>query len=322
MPDHLIVHVLLQLTNGTGSGAQRRRDALSVLAFMCTCRRLMRLVEESDPIWEAMVKTEVFAPTGADAAGARGATQAARKRFRQLRAISLTGFWQVQGRYASGETYSYEMQLCDFPHSKIWPSRDGAAAGEPDALDLHVFARNPALRSHYALPGAAPDPQDEREAEARLPAHCDWVLGDVAGPWRMRIVAKCTRNMVVFNEVCADDSPHGRWVNLCSAVIAPDGSRMEGVWMQTRDGVSIVSPHNSGTFEAALVETPPAGADHVEWYYAEREKRRRSWAGRTEGGVTYDDGEEGGYTEEHADDDDDNAYDDGNALAHGPEELL
>lgn len=124
-------------------------------------------------------------------------------------------------------------------------------------------------------------------------ARCDWVIGDVAGPWRMRILAKCTRNMVVFNEVCSDESHSGRWVNLCSAVVSADGERMEGIWMQTHDGVVIVSPHNSGTFEATRTAVPPAGADHVEWYFANREARRRAWRGQTEGGLVYDGEAEG-----------------------------
>lgn len=165
-------------------------------------------------------------------------------------------------------------QLCNFPNSKIW---------KEIADDEHAqYVSNPGLHSYYAVAGFPELPV--RDAE-----RCDWVVGDVAGPWRMRILAKCTGNMVVFNECASDDTPHGHWVNICSAVVSPDGKRMEGMWMQTRDGRVIVSPSNSGTFEAVLFESPPEGIDHVEWYYAKRDEQRKAWAGRLEGGLPYDD---------------------------------
>lgn len=74
-------------------------------------------------------------------------------------------------------------------------------------------------------------------------------------------------------------------MNLCSAVVNSDGTRMEGVWMQTRNGVVIVSPNNSGTFEASLTERPPGDAGHVAWYDEHRELQRQRWAGHVEGGV-------------------------------------
>jgi len=267
LPDHVIVHILLQLTTHSDDHASRR-GALAALAFMQTCRRCLQLVESTDALWAAMVRAEIFDPEPSDAAN-----HPARERLRKLRRLSLTGFWSVIGRYAAGDVYTYDMQLCDFPSSRIWPD-DEDDGGPQDPLQP--------LRAHYAMPGLI-DALPSTDGE-----HCDWVVGDVAGPWRMRILAKCTRNMVVFNEVCSDEMPHGRWVNLCSAVISADGTRMEGIWMQTRDGVVIVSPNNSGTFEARRTEVPPAGADHVEWYFKERDARRRQWKGQTEGGLEWE----------------------------------
>lgn len=164
-------------------------------------------------------------------------------------------------------------QLCDLPNSKIWDE----FADEEDTWHI----TNPNLHAHYAVAGSPELPVQDAQ-------RVDWVIGDVAGPWRMRILAKCTRNMIVFNECASDDTPHGRWVNLCSAVVSADGKRMEGIWMQTRDGRVIVSPSNSGTFEAVLFERPPEGVDHLAWYYAARDEQRRAWAGRVDGGLPYD----------------------------------
>jgi hypothetical protein len=118
----------------------------------------------------------------------------------------------------------------------------------------------------------------------------------------MRIVAKAMRQMIVFNEVCSDSTSSGRWVNICSANLSPDGRKMEGIWMQARDGVVIISPCNSGTFEATLTETPPEGVDHLDWYHARRSEQRSAWAGRIEGGLTHDDdafGDEVDWVEEN-----------------------
>jgi len=259
LPDHVIVHLLLQLAP-PDVGHAERRGALAALRLMQTCRRLLRVVESSDEVWGAMVRAEIFLPE------ADGVRHPSREVFRRLRKLSLTGFWRVHGRYASGEAYTYEMQLCDYPNSCI------ASALEPG------HPARACLESHYAAAVHA-------DVSAADGPRCDWVVGDVAGPWKMRIVAKCQGNLLVFNEVCADEPANGRWVNLCSAAVSSDGTRMEGVWMQTRNGVAIVSPNNSGSFEATLEESPPSGVDHAAWYVEQREARRLAWAGRTEGGV-------------------------------------
>ncbi|KAJ1628348.1 hypothetical protein T492DRAFT_1018856, partial [Pavlovales sp. CCMP2436] len=235
LPGHIILHILLQLATAD-SDHHARRDSLSALAFMMTCKRCLKLVESSD--------SELFEPEGEG-------RHPAHEWLRKLRKVSLTGFWHVEGQYGAGEHYSYSMQLCDFPNSKIWQEH-----AENEFAPGHVVA-NPELLAHFAVAGPPDRPVVDSERS-------DWILGDVAGPWRMRIVAKATRNLIAFSEVCSDDTPGSRWVNLCSAVLNAHGTRMEGVWMQARDGNVVVSPSNSGTFEATLVERPPDGSDHVE----------------------------------------------------------
>lgn len=224
LPDSLIVHVVLRLT-ASARGPHGRRDALSALALMRCCRRLLAIIESSDQVWEALVAAELFGPVSADQ------PHPARERFRRLRRLTLTGFWAVSGRYATGETYAYEMQLCDYANSRIWPH----LADEEQPMVWPQFAEdfadeeehaNPMLNAHFARAGMPDGPVRDGQRS-------DWLVGDVAGPWRMRIVAKAVRNMIVFNELCSDDA-EGRWVNLCSAVVSDDGRQMEGVWMQAR----------------------------------------------------------------------------------------
>jgi hypothetical protein len=219
----LIVHVVLRLATNADD-PHSRRDAFSALALMRCCRRLLAIIEASDEVWEAMVAAELFSPTTV------GAPHPARERLRRLRQLSLTGFWAVSGQYATGETYSYEMQLCDFSNTRIWPHLVEDGHAQPILLpqfqvdDEHTV---PVLKAHFARAGLPEAPLCDGQRS-------NWLVGDVAGPWPMRIVAKAVRNMIVFNEVCSDDSSHGRWVNLCSAVVSEDGKRMEGVWMQAR----------------------------------------------------------------------------------------
>lgn len=106
MPDQVIVHILLQLTDSSASHFARR-DALSALAFMSTCRRMLQLVESNNAVWAAMVRAELFAPEPEE----DGKLHSTRARFRQLRRLSLTGLWKVVGRYAAAGEYSYTMQV-------------------------------------------------------------------------------------------------------------------------------------------------------------------------------------------------------------------
>ncbi|KAJ1639035.1 hypothetical protein T492DRAFT_939686 [Pavlovales sp. CCMP2436] len=209
LPGHIILHILLQLATAD-SDHHARRDSLSALC--------LKLVESSDYLWDAMGR------------------HPARERRRKLQK-------HVEGRYGAGEHYSYSMQLCDFPNSKIWQE-----CAENEFAPGHVVA-NPELLAHFAVAGSPDRPVVDSERS-------DWILGDVAGPWRMRIVAKATRNLIAFSEVCSDDTPGSRWVILCSAVLNAHGTRMEGVWMQARDGNVV----------ATFVERRPDGSDHVEWY--------------------------------------------------------
>jgi hypothetical protein len=147
LPDHLIAHILLHLTDHM-SDHHTRRDSLSALAFMCTCKRLLRLVESSDAIWEAMVQAELFAP--ADEAK----LHPARERFRGLRKLSLTGFWQVKGRYSAGETYSYEMQV-SLPSTRLRlraRERSAGAIARARARSARVIARALERSAGHARP--------------------------------------------------------------------------------------------------------------------------------------------------------------------------
>ena len=211
---------------------------------------------------------------------------------------------------------AHYLQLCDMPNSQIWKEM---SEDEIEQLMLGEPVSNPGLHAHYAVAGHPMLPT------VRDSARVDWLIGDVVHPWRMRIFARCTRNMVLFSEVCSDDTPHGRWVNLCSAVVSADGTRMEGLWMQTRDGRVIVSPSNSGTFEAKLVERPPDGVEHVAWYYAKRDERRRAWAARIVGGLAAehdapnDDDDDDEPDLETIDDDDEEGGEDSDAPSDGGE---
>lgn len=196
LPEPILVHILLQLVDK--SGLYARADALSALSFMLTCKQVAHLVASSDEVWAAMLRAELFVPEEA------GKLHSARARFLQLRRLSLSGFWRVVGHYATGEEYTYRMQLCDVSNSHIWAEEEEGAADDPWAAELGV-----GLQFHFGIAGLPNVPR--RDAQ-----RCDWVIGDVAGPWRMRILAKCTNNMIIFNE-CATDEHNGNWCEVQGA---------------------------------------------------------------------------------------------------------